>query len=90
MTDLIGARRDDRIACTATVHPLTTINPDHDATWCRCGQVTLDGQHATWHERYIYDNPGRPTAVLGYDRYVLGACRCHEDGVVRDEVTADA
>lgn len=85
MSDLIGARHDDRIACTDTVHPLTTINATIGVTWCRCGQVTLDGQHATWHERYIYDSSGRPTALLGYDRYVLGACRCHPDATHRQE-----
>lgn len=35
-----------RAECAAAEHPPTTYNPWHGATWCRCGAVVIEGDHA--------------------------------------------
>lgn len=33
--------------CEDMGHPGATYNPWHDRTWCLCGEVVVDGNHAS-------------------------------------------
>lgn len=86
----------ERLACTEDRHVLATDNPWSRDTWCVCGKVRVpwnegdDPWHTTWHEHWVYDHAGKGARLLGWERYRMPACLCHEDGVVVEEVTPDA
>lgn len=81
-TDLIGSFHDTRYACADSVHVLTCYNPLLDQTWCQCGETRLGGGHTVMRERFLWSSAGQGARLVGYDRYVLGACSCHAEPIV--------